>query len=101
MSQSPLKGEKEKGSMRQIRTHSTVQALHFDRMCYTEVKKACVSYRVWAQAACPRTDNSFELPPPWFWLGLDRRRTAQWPSGSPVAYQRAVSSPFLKEDKCE
>lgn len=55
-----------------------------------------MSCLVWEQAACPRTGNSFESPPPWFWLGLGRQRTVRWPFGSPEAYQLAMNSPVWK-----
>lgn len=52
-----------------------------------------MSYLAWAQAVCPRTGNSSDLPPPWFWQDLGLQRTVQWPFGSPVAYQLAMNSP--------
>lgn len=56
-----------------------------------------MSYLVWAQAECPRTGNSSEMPPPWFWQGLGLQRTVRWPFGSPVAYQQAANSPDCKK----
>lgn len=56
-----------------------------------------MSYPAWAQAVCPRTGSSSELPPPWFWQDLGLQRTVQWPFGSPVAYQLATNSPVWRE----
>lgn len=94
-------GKKEKHFLHEAKddTHNTVQSLYHSGTFHEELKETEASCLVWEQAACPRTGNSFELPPPWFWQGLDRQRTVRWPSGSPVAYQLATNSPVWKVKK--
>ena len=60
------------------------------------VKNWQMSYLAWAQVAYPRTGNSSELPPPWFWQGRGLQRTVQWPFESLVAYRLAMNSPVRK-----
>lgn len=64
-----------------------------------EVKEWRAPCLAWEQAACPRIGNSSESPPPWFWQDLGLQRTAQWPFGSPVAYQLAMNWPVSKVKK--
>lgn len=100
MSRSPLKENETISDMKH--RHPWYMAFivwgHFEPRSRTESSDK-MSYLAWAQAACPRTGNSSELPPPWFWQGLGRQRTVQWPFGSPVVYQLATNSPLDSKNK--